>query len=95
MRAKLIVLFCLGLLLLVLFVIEERRSARILDAQRMEQEQISTEYNKALEKIREELENGSLTYEEAMEMMSEAHKGVQEKNVEILERTLEKLVPGE
>lgn len=95
MRTKLIVLFCLALLLLGLFIAEERRVARILEAQRMEQERISTEYTKALERIGEDLENGLLTHEEAMEMMLEEHNNIQEKNVEIFERTLDKIVPDE
>ena len=95
MRTKLIVLFCLALLLLGLVIAEERRVARILEAQRMEQERISTEYTKALERIGEDLENGLLTHEEAMEMMLEEHNNIQEKNVEIFERTLDKIVPDE
>ena len=95
MRTKLIVLFCLALLLLGLFIAEERRVARILEAQRMEQERISTEYTKALERIGKDLENGLLTHEEDMEMMLEEHNNVQEKNVEIFERTLDKIVPDE
>ena len=95
MRTKLIVLFCLALLLLGLFIAEERRVARILEAQRMEQERISTEYTKALERIGKDLENGLLTHEEAMEMMLEEHNNLQEKNVEIFERTLDEIVPDE
>ena len=95
MRTKLIMVFGLGLLLLGSFIMEERRLDRIIDAQRREQEEISTEYRKALGKIGEDLENGLLTYEEASELMLREHERVQEKNVEIFERSLEQIVPGQ
>ena len=95
MRTKLIIAFCTGLLLVGFYLVEEQRLARVLDEQKMEQGQISAKYRKALEKIREDLENGFLTYEEAVDLMLEEHKMVQEENVEIFERTVDEIVPAE
>lgn len=88
------ILFVLSFLFGCFYLYETWRLSNILDKQKVELEKLSKEHRDKISKIQKDYEDGKITHKLAQEKMLNIHREIQEKNLDKLEKTLDRIVPS-